>query len=64
MNLLRHPMSNDVESPLAREGGQSAPRAGPREAFGELDDLMIVVEALCPKWPPRQPISPRSRFVL
>jgi hypothetical protein len=38
---------------LAADG---APPPGPPrdgDPFGALDDLMTVVEALCPEWPPR-----------
>jgi hypothetical protein len=29
-----------------------------REPFAALDDLMVVVEALCPQWPARASFGP------
>jgi hypothetical protein len=35
-----------------------------RDPFEALDDLMVVIEALCPKWPPRETFSSSSIFLL
>ena len=57
MNSLRPAVEPEVSVPrkvlLAADGG--APPGPPRDGdpFGALDDLMTVVEALCPEWPPR-----------
>lgn len=32
---------------------RSAPRPDSRDPFADLDDLMCVIEALCPVWPAR-----------
>lgn len=36
------------------EGGVATPVSSERDPFQVLDDLMVVVEALCPVWPPRE----------
>jgi hypothetical protein len=43
---------------LAAEGGVTVGVQDPREPFAALDDLMVVVEALCPAWPPRDAFGP------
>jgi hypothetical protein len=35
-----------------------------RDPFAALDDLMVVVEALCPAWPPRQGFGPMANLRL
>ncbi len=39
---------------LFAEGGIVAPVSGERDPFEVLDDLMAVIEALCPVWPHRE----------
>lgn len=56
--------SSDLESPLAAAGGVTVPISGEREPFEVLDDLMSVVEALCPKWPPRGIFRDTGKFRL
>jgi hypothetical protein len=43
---------------LVSDGGVTVNVRDPREPFAALDDLMVVVEALCPAWPPRDPFGP------
>lgn len=38
---------------LVADGGAPAGLPSDRDPFEVLDDLMTVVEALCPSWPPR-----------
>jgi hypothetical protein len=40
--------------PFVAEGGVPYTPDLSRDPFEALDDLMAVVEALCPKWPPRE----------
>lgn len=49
---------------LVADGGTPAgtPRAG--DPFEALDDLMAVVEALCPAWPPRDGFSTMPNMLL
>lgn len=34
------------------------------DPFQALDDLMVVVEALCPTWPPRDPLAGGQYWLL
>ena len=43
------------DAPLAAEGGLARPAARAEDPFRALDELMVVVEALCPIWPQRGP---------
>lgn len=36
------------------DGGIVAPVSSERDPFEVLDDLMVVIEALCPVWPQRE----------
>jgi hypothetical protein len=40
--------------PLVAEGGAAYKVDPSRDPFEALDDLMTVLEALCPVWPPRE----------
>ncbi|MEA3159814.1 MAG: hypothetical protein QOD95_1362 [Gammaproteobacteria bacterium] len=46
------------DAPLAVEGGVTIALPETRDPFEVLDDLMTVVEALCPTWPPQDSITP------
>jgi hypothetical protein len=54
------------ESPplLIGSGGIVAAVTSEREPYEALDDLMSVIEALCPTWPPREISSGIGRFLL
>jgi hypothetical protein len=57
---MKQPDSGREEPVLAGAGGlprQDAPAADP---FADLDDLMVVIEALCPVWPDRPPTGPMA----
>ena len=45
-------------TPLAAEGGVSIAVLETQDPFEVFDDLMTVVEALCPTWPPRDSVTP------
>ncbi len=45
--------SNRQEPPLAAGGGMRMPQVRTDDPIRALDDLMAVVEALCPIWPER-----------
>ncbi|MCK6372346.1 MAG: hypothetical protein L6Q83_13680 [Gammaproteobacteria bacterium] len=49
---------------LVADGGLRTLTTPRREAFETLDDLMVVVEALCPTWPPRPPFTPMKKMLL
>jgi hypothetical protein len=43
-----------TDAPLAAEGGVHVLPERPADPYRELDDLMAVVEQLCPRWPERE----------
>ena len=47
------PEAGDSQQPFAADGGIRAWPVSERDPYETLDDLMVVVEALCPRWPPR-----------
>lgn len=46
--------------PIVGEGGIVAATSTPRDPYAALDDLMVVVEALCPQWPARPLFNGRT----
>jgi len=51
--------------PFAADGGIAhVPAATGRDPFEALDDLMTVIEALCPVWPNRAIFSSTDRFLI
>jgi hypothetical protein len=58
-------IATDNEQPFAADGGIThVPAATSRDPFEALDDLMTVVEGLCPVWPSREIFSPTDRFLI
>ena len=54
----------DKLQPFAAEGGIATSPAGSRDPFEMLDDLMAVIEALCPVWPQRETFAGATQFLL
>jgi hypothetical protein len=52
------------EQPLAGAGGDRVPATSESDPFRVLDDLMSVVEALCPTWPQRGPFVSSGAMLL
>ena len=50
--------------PLSSEGGLRLPPPDGRDPFEAIDDLMQVVEALCPRWPSREGVPDSAVFKL
>jgi hypothetical protein len=50
--------------PIIAEGGVSYSPSTSRDPFEALDDLMCVVEALTPTWPPREPMKEGKYWLL
>ena len=50
--------------PFVTEGGISLPIPVPADPYAALDDLMKVVEALCPIWPERETFKERPYWLL
>jgi len=53
-----------TEQPVVGEGVIAERPVTNRDPFEALDDLMTVIEALCPTWPDRKPLSSSIRFLL
>jgi hypothetical protein len=52
-------------TPLTADGGlPAAPVETGRDPFRALDELMVVVEALCPVWPERPTFRDSRHFLL
>jgi len=49
---------------LASDGGNIELPEDPRDPFEALDDLMQVIEALCPDYPERETFSDSATFKL
>lgn len=56
--------SDAAVHPFASDGGVTGPALECRDPFAALDDLMQVVEALCPIWPEREIFSGDADFKL
>lgn len=52
------------EFPFAADAGLQRSAACPEDGLRELDDLMVVVEALCPHWPAREPFADSGTMLL
>lgn len=52
------------EQPLVDEGGVRVPPEEEADPFRALDELMVVIEALCPTWPERKPFTGEERMLL
>jgi hypothetical protein len=50
--------------PFVAEGGLPYVSGNPSDPFQALDDLMVVVEALCPVWPQRELFRTSDVFLL
>ena len=58
-------MSVPSDKPFAADGGITlVPAATGRDPFEAFDDLMTVIEALCPVWPSREIFSSTDRFLI
>ena len=49
---------------IAADGGVTMPIESDRDPYERLDDLMVVVEALCPRYPDREPFTGTEVFRL
>jgi hypothetical protein len=50
--------------PLSSDGGLDRHQTDTADPLGALDDLMQVVEALCPTWPKREALLDSGVFKL
>ncbi|MGH8175599.1 MAG: hypothetical protein ACREV5_04985 [Steroidobacter sp.] len=49
---------------IVGDGGLPAEVNDVEDPFAALDDLMALIEILCPTWPAREPFAEASRFLL
>lgn len=57
-------LANPVELPFAASAGVVSPANSDEDPYQRLDELMVVVEALCPVWPPRERFVDGGRTLL
>jgi hypothetical protein len=63
--LIGLKLQADNEQPFSDDGGLThVPTATSRDPLEALDDLMTVIEALCPVWPNREIFSSTDRFLI
>ena len=53
-----------LEPLFAADAGLAAPLRTEQDPYRALDDLMVVVEALCPVWPPREGFVDGGKMLL
>jgi hypothetical protein len=63
MNFSVKP-NETAQQPLAEAGGIPAAHPPVKDPFAQLEDLMIVIEALCPKWPARPIFTDTGHWLL
>jgi hypothetical protein len=56
--------AKSAEAPLVGDGGVDAPAGGEDDPFQRLDELMAVVEVLCPVWPQRESFIDGGKMLL
>lgn len=49
-----------TDAPIIAEGGVSTPPPAPADPYQALDELMAVIEELCPVWPSRPTFTNES----
>jgi hypothetical protein len=56
--------TNSTDQPFANDGGIARPVASEEDPYRTLDDLMAVVEALCPNWPERGVFAESGKMLM
>ena len=51
------------DPPFAADAGIQSGPGQPEDGFRALDELMVVIEALCPRWPPRDLFVPGTMLL-
>ena len=64
MSSCMNSCMNSAEPPFAAEGGIDLPYEGDADPYMRLDELMAVVEALCPVWPERKVLLTDGKVLL
>jgi hypothetical protein len=57
-------LPNPAEAPFAAEGGIDSPVEVTGDPYAALDELMAVVEAICPEWPQRETFRDGGKMLL
>ena len=52
------------DAPILAAGGLELAPSRTSDPFSELDDLMVVIESLCPQWPARESFTCLDRMLL
>lgn len=52
------------DQPLANSAGIITPAAPEEDPYRALDELMVVIEALCPEWPERGTFVDSGKMLL
>jgi hypothetical protein len=53
-----------IRDVIVAEGGVTMPLESGSDPYERLDDLMVVLEALCPRYPEREPFTGMEVFKL
>lgn len=53
-----------TDAPILAGGGVTAPPADAADPYRVLDELMAVIEELCPVWPARPTFATESNYLL
>jgi hypothetical protein len=57
-------LNSSDDQPFANDGGMKSPAAVEADPYRVLDELMVVVEALCPIWPKREIFRDSGKMLL
>jgi hypothetical protein len=61
---MKRTENQDSEAPPTDVGSHTVSTHSEGDPYKALDDLMSVVEALCPTWPPRENFRETDKFLL
>jgi hypothetical protein len=64
MTALDPDPGSSLDQPLVGSGGVKTRPTVHGDPYKALDDLMVVVEQLCPVWPPRELFSSTGLWLL
>jgi hypothetical protein len=56
--------TNSTDQPFANDGGLVRSTPSDEDPYRTLDDLMAVVEALCPNWPERGVFAESGKMLM
>lgn len=56
--------THSTDRPFANDGGMARPSSSEEDPYRTLDELMVVVEALCLSWPERGVFADSGKMLL